>query len=196
MLRHKKRNTGTETRTSFTMSNHQEEPTVVIVTSCMNRAQHLSQSIDSWVQLPKKLVKLIYVLDWSSSPALQFDLFSKQTREDSRIVIERVSEVNQWLLSVSVNFAWQRALFLLQKRQPRTSGKIWILKVDCDTIFTQPETFFQDHPLSDTEQIFYSGSWKVAQNENAKHLNGVVLAKSKDWQKVGGYNEYIRSYGW
>jgi len=56
--------------------------------------------------------------------------------------------------------------------------------------------FFEKHPLYQEQDIFYSGNWQISRNENENHLNGVLYIPLRHFIGSGGYNEYIRTYGW
>ena len=64
-----------------------------------------------------------------------------------------------------------------------------LLKVDSDT-YLQP-TFLRMHPLHSPD-IFYAGDWRLAPDENAWHLNGVVLLRREHFEGVAGYDERMR----
>ena len=44
--------------------------------------------------------------------------------------------------------------------------------------------------------MFYAGNWKIAKDENEKHLNGVFVCPFDAFRKIGGFDERIQSYGW
>ena len=58
---------------------------------------------------------------------------------------------------------------------------------------TGPE-FFNIHLL--TKSSFFHGNYKVARNENEKHLNGALFCWKSQFDDVGGYNEYLHIYGY
>jgi len=68
-----------------------------------------------------------------------------------------------------------------------------ILKVDCDTLLD--EHFFSYHNLS-RDNVFFAGDWKQSRNENERHTNGIIYMKREDFFRVGGYNEFITTYGY
>ena len=69
-----------------------------------------------------------------------------------------------------------------------------LLKVDSDT-YLDP-SFLGIHSLRRLSRAFYAGDWRLAPDENAWHLNGVVLLRREDFNAVAGYDERMRRYGW
>ena len=47
------------------------------------------------------------------------------------------------------------------------------------------------HPLHSPD-IFYAGDWRLAPDENAWHLNGVVLLRREHFEGAAGYDERMR----
>ena len=69
-----------------------------------------------------------------------------------------------------------------------------LLKVDSDT-YLNPR-FLRLHSLRLLPRAFYAGDWTKAPDENAWHLNGVLLLRRADFNAVAGYDERMRRYGW
>lgn len=153
---------------------------VSIVAGCMNRTENLAKVLHTWL-LPEVLE--IVIVDWGSHTSVSETL---SYIDDPRIRVLQIVGVNRWLLSSAINFGVNH-----------TTGQ-YILKLDCDNVLRKD--FFQKHPICSQDeqnpQIFYTGDWQSARNENEKHLNGVVFVGRSQLLAVGGYNEHIRSYGW
>ena len=92
-----------------------------------------------------------------------------------------ITNVHQWILTKSFNLA------------AGVTEYSNILKVDCDSLLSSD--FFSYHNL-DKERVFFAGDWKKARDENEKHTNGIIFMKRDDFFKVGGYNEFITTYGY
>jgi len=148
---------------------------ISIFTAIKNRKEHLEQALQTWINLP--LVDEIIIVDWSSQQSL-INLVDKF--QDGRIVLAEVPDQKKWILSHAYNLA------------ARLTTKNIIFKVDSD-IKIYPD-FFKYHQLK--PGTFFSGYYKLARDQNEKHLNGTVLLNREDFFNVNGYCEYIQSYGW
>jgi hypothetical protein len=148
---------------------------ISIFTAIKNRKEHLEQALQTWINLP--LVDEIIIVDWSSQQSL-IDLVEKF--QDGRIVLAEVPDQKKWILSCAYNLA------------ARLTTKNKIFKVDSD-IKIYPD-FFKSHHLKPS--TFFSGYYKLARDQNEKHLNGTVFLYREDFFNVNGYCEYIKSYGW
>jgi hypothetical protein len=137
-----------------------------IFVAVMNR----TLEIESWL---KTTCNEIIILDWSSTQPLNIP-------KSDKIKYFRVNDKKYWILTIAFNIA---------SRLTRYSN---ILKVDADTIL--PQNFFENHEL--TDENFYAGNWRIATDENSKHLNGIMYCKRNNFFKVHGYNEYLQTYGW
>lgn len=179
---------------------------VSIVVGCRDRTSFLRKALPSWLRFPN--VAEIIITDWGSSENVELTVsevlaafarakgqlgFSHgqstlppgQTPGQStfpRIHLVRVEQVNRWILSLALNLGISLAVSPL------------LLKVDCDSVLASD--FFEQHPLADSDKAFYAGNWKLARDENEKHLNGVVFVPLSPFRAIGGYNEHIRTYGW
>lgn len=141
----------------------------------MDRVDNLKKALDTWYT--HKEVNEIIVVDWMSKISV-FDQLEKS--RDPRVVVVRANTERIWVLSLAYNLA---ASFANYDK---------ILKLDAD-IQLLP-SFFEQHQL--INNCFFSGSGKLARNDNERHLNGVVYLKKSDFFDIGGYNEYINTYGW
>ena len=149
---------------------------VSVIVGCMNRSSFLLQSLPSWLYHPE--IREIIIVDWSSDETLVIP----PSLMEPRIKILRVEKTGGWILSLALNFAAQHTKYPL------------LLKLDADSVLDT--NFFKKHPLRIDSNEFYSGNWRIARNENEKHLNGVVFLARQHFMQIGGYNEYIRTYGW
>ncbi len=145
-----------------------------IITACMDRQENLQKALETWLSI--KAVDEIVIVDWSSKT----ELIKNLNVNDSIIKIIRVNNEPNWVLSYAFNLAASFA------------GYNKILKIDAD-IKVHPD-FFLIHHLE--ENLFYSGNIKMARNENERYLNGILYLELDDFLNIGGYNEYITSYGW
>jgi Polysaccharide pyruvyl transferase/Glycosyl transferase family 2 len=149
---------------------------VSIFTACMNRVEHLQEVLPTWIALhPKEII----IVDWNSTKPLDDVIAPFQDKQ--KIILIRVPNVKKWCLTYAFNFA---ARF--------TSGK-YLLKLDCDSKLNKDFLFY--HNL-DAGNVFFSGNWRTARNVNERHTNGVFYLKRLDFFKVGGFNEFLTTYGY
>jgi Polysaccharide pyruvyl transferase/N-terminal domain of galactosyltransferase len=140
-----------------------------ILCGVKDREEFLLQSIETWKLLA---IKKIVVVDWGCKNSLKY-------LETKKIQVYRVDNAVEWNLAVCLNFGLNQCTTK------------YILKLDVD-VKIGPD-FFKHHFL--TGKRFYTGNWKIARNENEKHLNGTLLVKKKHLISCGGYNENIQGYG-
>ena len=167
-------------------------PTVSIVAAACNRTGSLLRVLPSWLAV--KGVDEVVLLDWSSEPPLS----SLPLPVDRRLRVVRVAGEREWTLARAYNLAVQLARADI------------ILKVDADT-WLDPEVLAAQ-PLAPSAvggggsgvaggggvtaaSDFLRGCRDDAPDENARHLNGVLLARRSDVLRVRGYDERMRKYG-
>ena len=138
-----------------------------------DRPDALYRALPSWLAV-RGLDELI-IVDWGSVVPLH-----GQLPPDGRLRVVSVPMEREWNLARAYNLAAQFA-----------RGK-FILKVDSDTRLAPG--FLEAHLLH--ERAFYAGDWRRAPDENAWHLNGVVLLRREHFFTIGGYDERFRGYGW
>ena len=151
------------------------EDGISIFTAVKDRKEYLEQSLVTWLNLLS--IEEIIIVDWSSKQPLR-TLVNKY--QDGRIVLAEVPDQKKWILSFAYNLA------------ARLTTKNKIFKVDSD-IKISPD-FFKAHQLK--PRTFFSGDYKLARDQNEKHLNGTVFLHREDFFNINGYCEYIQSYGW
>lgn len=151
-------------------------PGVSLVTCCMNRTENLLKAIPTWVAVGG--IDEFIIVDWNSSISVSESL-RDAGQMDSRIRILRVDNEPRWILSYAFNLGF------------RYARRDSILKVDAD-ILIQPD-FLGKNLLSDGE--FIAGDWRHAE-KGQEHVNGFFFVRRQDLFKVGGFNEYITTYGW
>ena len=164
------------------------EKQITIVTGCKNRTVYLLQSLPSWLYHVKDFagpIAEILIVDWESDEKIQTCLEKQYPSTlNPKISIVRVESKNNqplaWHLAACLNFA---------TRFVKTSQ---LLKVDVD--YKLDPLFFQKHILS--PNCFFRGNYKIARNSNETHLNGALFCWTNDLKRIGGYNEYIRTYGY
>lgn len=149
---------------------------ISIVTACMNRNSSLKQALSSWLEIPE--IYEIVIVDWNSSVNVFDDL--KENFSLQRIKFIQVSNVFKWVLSLAYNLGIKHA-----------SGNV-ILKLDADIILDRE--FFTQHTLKKGQ--FLRGNALAAENDNERFLNGICMFFKNDFEKVNGYNEAIRQYGY
>ena len=115
------------------------------------------------------------IVDWGSRQPL-----APLLPDNARLRLVVAPLESEWNLARAYNLAAQVA-----------RGAV-LLKVDSDTWLER--AFLTSHPLP--PGAFVAGDWRRAANENAEHLNGVVLVRRADFFATGGYDERLRGYGW
>lgn len=148
---------------------------ISIVTACMNRNNNLKQALKSWLEISE--IHEIVIVDWNSSQNVFDDLDGEFLLEKVKII--QVANVSQWVLSLAYNLGVQHA-----------TGDI-ILKLDADIILDSD--FFSQHIIEKGQ--FLRGNAHAAENDNERFLNGICMFFKTDFEKVNGYNEAIRQYG-
>ncbi|CAN0285128.1 unnamed protein product, partial [Chrysoparadoxa australica] len=98
---------------------------------------------------------------------------------DPRILVVRVEDEPRWILSHAFNVGFQYASY----------DKI--LKADADIVLN-PE-FFRLNPLRPGQ--FIAGNWRRAR-EGQSFVNGFFYVWRDKLMEIGGFNEYITTYGW
>lgn len=145
-----------------------------IITACMDRQDNLQKALETWLSI--KAVNEIVIVDWSSKN----ELINELSLHDERLKLVRVDGEANWVLSYAYNLA---ARFASHRN---------VLKIDADIKLYKD--FFKIHHLE--ENVFFAGNIKLARNDNERYLNGILYLKLDDLLNIGGYNEYITSYGW
>ena len=141
-----------------------------------DRSDALLRVLPSWLRV-EGLEELV-VVDWGSRPTVA-SVLRQHGVSDARLRQAAAPLESEWNLARAYNLAAQLA-----------RGEV-LLKVDSDTWLH--EGFLRQHALP--PRTFYAGDWKRAPDENAWHLNGVVLLRREDFAAVAGYDERIRHYG-
>jgi len=151
-------------------------PGISLVTCSMNRTENLLRSLESWVACPE--IDEILVVDWSSDAPVA-EAIRTAGFLDRRIRVVRVEDEPRWILSYAFNTGFRLA------RHAR------ILKADADIVLDR--AFFRRTPLDPGS--FVAGNWRRA-GEGQVYVNGFFYLHRADLAAVGGFNEYIRTYGW
>jgi glycosyltransferase involved in cell wall biosynthesis len=151
------------------------KPGVSLFTAIKNRSELFEEALKTWLE--HKEIDEIIVVDWTSDRPVKAIIDNIQ---DERITLIRVEHQDKWVLSQAYNLAAKMT----------TYDKI--LKIDADVKLLPG--FFDMHQL--VSDHFYSGNWELARNKNEMHLNGILFLKRSDFISVGGYNEFIKTYGW
>ena len=151
------------------------EEGISLFTAVKNRREMLEKSLQTWV-LQEQIDEII-IVDWASDESL-VPLIEQY--QDGRIFLAVVQNQPKWILSHAYNLA------------ARLTTKSMLLKMDADVKILPG--FFDQHQL--TQGRFYTGNWKIARNDNEKHLHGISFMFREDFFRVNGYNEFIKTYGW
>lgn len=149
---------------------------VSLVTCCRNRNENLLRALPSWLALDD--LDEIVVVDWTSERPV-FDDIAAAGLADPRIRVVRVPNADRWILTRAFNVGF------------RAASHTRILKVDADIVL-HPE-FLRRNSLG--AGTFIAGNWRIAQ-PGQEYINGFFYLEKAAIAAVGGFNEYIVSYGW
>lgn len=151
-------------------------PGISLVTCCMNRSENLLNALRSWMACPE--IDEILIVDWSSDQPVAQAL-QAAGMSDPRLRILRVEDEPRWVLSYAFNAGF------------RLARHAQILKADADIVLTSD--FFARNPLRSGQ--FIAGNWRNA-SAGQEHINGFFFVHKSDLAAVGGFNEFITTYGW
>lgn len=151
-------------------------PGISLVTCCMNRNENLLKALPSWLALTD--ISEILIVDWSSDVPVADEL-ERCGFNDPRIRILRIENEPRWILSYAFNAGF------------RAASCNNILKVDADIVIS--EDFFQRNVLPPNG--FIAGNWRNAV-EGQGYVNGFFYIPRQHLAAVGGFNEFITTYGW
>lgn len=151
-------------------------PGLSIVTCAMNRSRNLIRALPSWLAHPE--VDEIIIVDWNSRQPVAEDL-DRMGIANKRIRIARVYDEPRWVLSHAFNLGFRLARFEQ------------ILKCDADIVLD--ERYFERNTLE--QGRFIAGNWRAA-GEGQQFVNGFFHVHTEDLFGIGGFNEFITTYGW
>lgn len=149
---------------------------ISLVTCAMNRSENLLKALKTWIAHPE--ISEIVIVDWSSDKPVS-ETLQEEGITDKRIRIVRVDGEPRWILSYAFNVGF------------RVAACKHILKVDADIVLDP--AFFEKNQLKPNH--FIAGNWRTAVKSQA-YVNGFFLLHKSDMAVVGGFNEYIKTYGW
>ena len=149
---------------------------VTLVTCCMNRTDNLLKALPTWLE--SSYINEVIIVDWASESEVK-GVLDENGISDDRILFLRVDDEPRWILSYAFNLGFRFASF----------NKI--IKADADIMLK--EGFFRRNELKRGE--FISGNWEFA-DKGQEHINGFFYIYHDDLMNVGGFNEYITTYGW
>jgi GT2 family glycosyltransferase len=141
-------------------------PAISVVTVCMNRRHHLLRSAAALAAWPHHREHL--VVDWSSSAPLVRD----HLPADPRIRLLRVEGETRWNPSLAYNFA------LRQAQCP------WLMRMDADC-----------WPTADFDPTALLSRGSIWVGEGGEGRFGQFLISREWFERVGGFNEYMRGWG-
>jgi hypothetical protein len=166
---------------------------VSIVACCMDRNTNLALALPSWLSSG---AEQIVIVDWHSQEPVQTTLERELTvlhphwTQKVEIVRVELPETNhRWVLS------WAYNLGVRYARHP------WLLKLDSDNVLHADfldktlGTAVIDQP-ADWCPHYWKGDWRSAKTRQQVYLNGVLLVSRAAFVAIGGYSEWIQSYGW
>ncbi len=143
---------------------------ISVITTCKNRLYYLKDTIESYVACPR--VREVVVVDFDSTPPLVDEMMPD---ESEKLNLIRVNNQPIWKIGLAQNIG---ASFV--------KSDIF-LKIDCDVAIKYIDFYVDD--LIKSNGVFYRG----------KHGDGVssglLLIKKRDFDRVGGYNEWISGWG-
>lgn len=186
----------------YMRKSNQKTSNVSIICACKNRYEALKLSLNSWLMFDE--IKEIIIVDWSSDNLI-IDLLNLS----DRVKIIRVDDKKYFNLSQPLNLAASFA-----------TGD-FILKVDCDYLINPYYNFFENYNIDENSFLTgnpayknYKGTFdennldlanmsivEIADYTNSythyfKYLRGLLYVSRSNFERVGGFDESIQSYGW
>lgn len=149
---------------------------ISVVSCCMNRTENLLKALPTWLALPQ--VTEVVIVDWSSTEPVA-PAIAAAGLAGPRVRVVRVDDEPRWILSLAFNVGFRLA------RGER------IVKADAD--ITLKADFLARNPLP--RGSFIAGDWREAA-PGQEHVNGFFYLRRSDLLGIGGFNEYITTYGW
>lgn len=175
--------------------------TISLICACKNRNQPLQIALTSWLLRPE--ITEIIIVDWDSDEAL-----SPLTKLDPRIKVITVRNQKYFNQPQPLNLAASIA-----------TGD-YILKVDCDYVFSPYYNFFESYHIDETNFVsgkhdmksyeVFNGEQYVVDKDNMsllelveyvnsysqffRPLMGILFVSKKNFDKIGGYNESLGKY--
>jgi hypothetical protein len=150
---------------------------VSLVTCAMNRTENLLKALNSW--LAQSQISEVIIVDWNSRVPVSQSLDDAGV-DDPRIRVIRVEDEPRWILSYAFNIGF------------RVAKCERILKADADIVVA--DGFFDSNPLPNLD-TFIAGNWRTAAADQV-HVNGFFYTSRSALATVGGFNEFITTYGW
>lgn len=138
-----------------------------IVTPNRNRLETLREVLPSWQATP--LVSEIVIVDFGSDRPIEPADFASR----DKLKLVRVVTTEEWRISLAINLGIDHA------------ASDAILKLDSDIEIRRPECLAE---LS-LDGAFYRGRYTSSVS------NGQAAFLKRDWQRIGGYNEWLSGYG-
>ena len=161
-----------------------------IVACCMDRNQNLVKALPSWLNSG---VEQIVIVDWHSKESVETTLLREIGADHPHwktlvqiVRVELLPAQRRWVLS------WAYNLGVRYAKQP------WLLKLDCDNLLNTGfiNSVIPDGATADWSDKYWRGDWRKATTRQQVYLNGVLLVARAHFVAIGGYSEWIQSYGW
>lgn len=154
---------------------------VTLVAACQNRHQSLLSTYPSWSSIEG--IDQIVLVEWGDVPFNWYTIpqFADDMKAKRTTVVLTKGVQHKWSLARAYNLAMKFAI-----------GS-YVIKVDCDT-FLYPD-FLTKNPVP-AEGEYYTVTWGAERANNERHLTGVWFAKLSDFERAGGYDERIVTYGY
>jgi len=163
------------------MENNRRPKKIAFCITCMNRLQHLQQTLEKNIQdnyLPEEVEFVL--LDYNSSDGLdQWILQNMQSHIDTGILVYyKTFEPEYYFRSHSRNMAFRLA-----------NAEI-LCNLDADNFLGKGFASFMIEKFDKNDSIFYTS------NESFNDIFGRVCVKRKDFLSIKGYNESLQGYGY
>lgn len=139
---------------------------ITVVTVSMNRSHHLRRSALGVAAWPHHAEHLL--IDWSSNDPVR----REELPDDPRIRLLRVDGETSWNPSLAYNFGFAQA------------SSPWLMRMDADC--------WPTHRLIPDELLMRGAIW-VGSGVEGRY--GQFLMPRSEYWRVGGFNEYMRGWG-
>lgn len=150
-----------------------------LVAVCRNNHEILQSTFVSWINVAN--IDEIILIDWSSSPPLQYVVEELDIPQTSRPIITVVTMRNEtaWIPSRAYNIAF------------RLASTSTIIRIDCDH-WMRPD-FLERHILK--ADSFFTGREELARTKDELNLRNILYLFRGALLSVGGYDERIQEFG-
>jgi hypothetical protein len=150
-------------------------------TTCMNRLNHLQQTLEKNIQNNYLIERVEFVLlDYNSQDGLDKWVYNQMKKyiDEGILVYYKTTEPVHYLRSHSRNMAF------------RLANATILCNLDADNFLGRGFASFMLQEFAKNDNIFYTNNYSF------NDTFGRVCVRSSDFMSIRGYNEALKSYGY